>query len=105
VIVARRAWRALGTRVRSHRLLSRLRANIGTSAGGLHEQRSYSCAIVGRRCCVWRTGAVIASGLRIHQKLGPGLLESVYEAVIARDLVRLGLSVERQKDGIRRIAN
>jgi GxxExxY protein len=43
------------------------------------------------------TGAVIAAGVRIHQKLGPGLLESVYEVVLARDLVRLGFRVERQK--------
>lgn len=43
------------------------------------------------------TGAVVAAGVRIHQKLGPGLLESVYEVVLARDLARLGLHVERQK--------
>lgn len=43
------------------------------------------------------TGAVVAAGVRIHQKLGPGLLESVYEVVLARDLVRNGFMVERQK--------
>ena len=43
------------------------------------------------------TGAVVSAGVRIHQKLGPGLLESVYEVVMARDLVRLGFHVERQK--------
>jgi len=43
------------------------------------------------------TGAVVAAGVRIHQKLGPGLLESVYEVVLARDLARLGFRVERQK--------
>ena len=43
------------------------------------------------------TGAVVAAGVRIHQKLGPGLLESVYEVVLARDLARLGCHVERQK--------
>ena len=36
-------------------------------------------------------------GLRIHQQLGPGLLESVYEALMASSLARRGLSVERQK--------
>jgi iron complex transport system substrate-binding protein len=41
--------------------------------------------------------AVIGAGIRIHQKLGPGLLESVYEVILARDLVRLGFRVERQK--------
>jgi iron complex transport system substrate-binding protein len=46
-------------------------------------------------------------GLRIHRDLGPGLLESVYEAVLANGLQRNGLSVERQKpisfryDGVR----
>jgi iron complex transport system substrate-binding protein len=43
------------------------------------------------------TGAVVAAGIRIHQKLGPGLLESVYEVILARDLARLGFRVERQK--------
>jgi iron complex transport system substrate-binding protein len=43
------------------------------------------------------SGAVVAAGVRIHQKLGPGLLESVYEVVLARDLVRLGFRVERQR--------
>jgi len=43
------------------------------------------------------SGVVVSAGVRIHQKLGPGLLESVYEVVLARDLVRLGLCVERQK--------
>ena len=36
-------------------------------------------------------------GFRIHKDLGPGLLESVYEAILASSLSRLGLFVERQK--------
>ena len=36
-------------------------------------------------------------GFRIHQQLGPGLLESVYEALMASSLARRGLSVERLK--------
>lgn len=40
---------------------------------------------------------VIGAALRIHTKLGPGLFESVYERVLARDLMRRGLYVERQK--------
>ncbi|MBA2466167.1 MAG: GxxExxY protein [Sphingomonas sp.] len=39
----------------------------------------------------------IDCGLRIHRELGPGLLESVYEAVLADSLTRGGLRVERQK--------
>ena len=37
------------------------------------------------------------AGLQIHKDLGPGLLESVYEAVLEDILVCQGLSVERQK--------
>jgi GxxExxY protein len=34
---------------------------------------------------------------KIHTKLGPGLLESVYEAVLNHELTKKGLKVERQK--------
>jgi GxxExxY protein len=34
---------------------------------------------------------------KIHTKLGPGLLESVYEAILYYELTQLGLFVERQK--------
>ena len=40
---------------------------------------------------------VVDCSFRLHKDMGPGLLESVYEAVLARDLVRRGLRVERQK--------
>ena len=43
------------------------------------------------------TGAVVDASVKIHMDLGPGLLESVYESVLARALQRRGLSVERQK--------
>jgi GxxExxY protein len=43
------------------------------------------------------TGEVIDASIKIHRELGPGLLESVYEAVLSRDLARRGLDVERQK--------
>ncbi len=36
-------------------------------------------------------------GLRVHKALGPGLLESVYEAALAELLMRRSLRVERQK--------
>jgi GxxExxY protein len=39
----------------------------------------------------------IDCGLRVHRALGPGLLEKVYEAVLANCLERHGLVVERQK--------
>ncbi len=43
------------------------------------------------------TGAIVDCAVKLHQNLGPGLLESVYEAVLARDLARRGFAVERQK--------
>ena len=43
------------------------------------------------------SGEVVDAAVRIHRGLGPGLLESVYESVLARDLERRGLAVERQK--------
>jgi len=43
------------------------------------------------------TGIIIDSAIKIHRELGPGLLESVYETVLARALERGGLKVERQK--------
>ncbi len=40
--------------------------------------------------------AVIDAGYHLHKEIGPGLLESVYEAVLAARLERLGLKVVRQ---------
>jgi iron complex transport system substrate-binding protein len=35
-------------------------------------------------------------GFKLHERLGPGLLESVYEAILFETLGRRGLSVQRQ---------
>ena len=43
------------------------------------------------------TREVIGVAMRIHRDLGPGLLESVYEMVLAGKLVQLGYKVDRQK--------
>lgn len=43
------------------------------------------------------TGDVIDVSMRIHRELGPGLLESVYEMVLAGKLAALGYAVERQR--------
>lgn len=40
---------------------------------------------------------IVDAALKLHKGLGPGLFESVYEAVLERDLRRRGLKVERQK--------
>jgi len=39
---------------------------------------------------------VIEAAIAVHRELGPGLLETVYEAILARELVDRGLKVERQ---------
>ena len=39
---------------------------------------------------------VVDECIRIHRELGPGLLESVYEAVLEASLVRRGVAVARQ---------
>ena len=43
------------------------------------------------------THDVIAAAITIHRKLGPGLLESVYEACLAYELEKAEFRVERQK--------
>jgi GxxExxY protein len=43
------------------------------------------------------TGAVIDEAMKIHRELGPGLLESVYEIILARQLERRGFRVARQR--------
>jgi GxxExxY protein len=40
---------------------------------------------------------IVDISFRIHRKLGPGLLESVYEAILFYELSSLNLKVERQK--------
>jgi len=45
----------------------------------------------------WITGAIVDAGVQIHTKIGPGLLESVYETILARELARQGFHVDRQK--------
>jgi len=43
------------------------------------------------------TEAVIGAAIAVHRELGPGLLESAYEACLAYELTERGLNVERQK--------
>jgi GxxExxY protein len=39
---------------------------------------------------------IIGCAIELHKKLGPGLLESVYENALAYDLMEMGLNVEQQ---------
>ena len=43
------------------------------------------------------TPEIIGSAIKVHRRLGPGLLESAYEACLAYELESLSLRVERQK--------
>jgi GxxExxY protein len=40
--------------------------------------------------------AVVDAAVKIHQKLGPGLLESIYVKVFARELVKCGFDVKTE---------
>ena len=44
------------------------------------------------------TDAVIGAAIAVHRELGPGLLESAYEACLAHELHGRGVAVSRQKE-------
>jgi hypothetical protein len=54
--------------------------------GGEEERRLWDCS----EC-------VIGALIEVHRHLGPGLLESAYEACLCRELVVPGLPFERQR--------
>ncbi len=43
------------------------------------------------------TRRIIGAAIEVHRRLGPGLLESAYEACLAFELREMGLRVEQQK--------
>jgi GxxExxY protein len=43
------------------------------------------------------TESVIGAAMEVHRVLGPGLLESAYEACLAFELAQRGLKIEQQK--------
>lgn len=43
------------------------------------------------------TETIIGSAIRVHRALGPGLLESAYEACLTFEIAQAGLLVEQQK--------
>jgi GxxExxY protein len=42
------------------------------------------------------TEAIIGAAIEVHRQLGPGLLESAYEACLYREITQRGLNVTRQ---------
>jgi len=41
--------------------------------------------------------AIIAAAIKVHRRLGPGLLESAYEACMTYELKAAGMQVEQQR--------
>ena len=44
------------------------------------------------------SGKIIGAAIEVHKELGPGLLESVYEACLCHELKKAGVSFESQVD-------
>jgi GxxExxY protein len=44
----------------------------------------------------WIATAVVDCAFKVHAKVGPGLLESIYEICLAHELSKAGFHVERQ---------
>lgn len=42
------------------------------------------------------SGMIVDAAFKVHSTLGPGLLESVYEVVLEKELLKRGLRVRRQ---------
>jgi GxxExxY protein len=45
------------------------------------------------------TRRIIGAAIEVHKTIGPGLLESAYEACLSYELRQLGFKVEQQKAG------
>ena len=43
------------------------------------------------------TGEIISAAIEVHRQLGPGLLESSYQACLARELELRGVSFQYEK--------
>jgi GxxExxY protein len=43
------------------------------------------------------SGLILDVAIDIHRRLGPGLLESVYQAILAHELIKRGCTVEKEE--------
>jgi GxxExxY protein len=67
--------------------------DLGDFSATTDDLRDYNLRVSDRAL----TSDIIGSAIKIHRKLGPGLLESAYEACLAYELTKLGHNVEKQK--------
>jgi len=42
------------------------------------------------------SGVILEVAIDIHRRLGPGLLESVYQTILAHELTKRGLLVQKE---------
>ena len=49
------------------------------------------------------TENIIGAAITVHKELGPGLLESAYEACLAKEELLINFNVKVLKNGIRRL--
>lgn len=69
-------------------------SRIGEKIGLNHSVTSASCVAIDRDAL---THAVIGAAIEVHRLLGPGLLESIYEAALCHEFGMRGIGFERQK--------
>jgi len=41
------------------------------------------------------SGLIIETAIDIHRRMGPGMLESVYQTILAHELTKRGLAVQK----------
>jgi GxxExxY protein len=82
--------------------------NAGRRGGGAQEAAKFLAGPVNSHSlCIFQrvekerlnalTQTIIGAAIEVHRELGPGLLEQVYEACLAFELLGRGLEIERQK--------
>jgi len=86
---AKNAWKA--TAENAERAESLVNHWISTTASRLRQQFGVKDRLNAL------TEQIIGAAIQVHRTLGPGLLESAYEACLAYELMKRGLNFEKQK--------
>ena len=74
-----------------------LRAILSNHFGKMAILEQLKAADYSDRPCDALTKRIIGAAIEVHRTLGPGLLESAYEACLLFELHEAGLKIERQK--------